>query len=57
VWFGNEMLAELRHEDGSVRVQIYDAWGGAEYWDLPYEDVLAALQKAREELGPAPSGE
>lgn len=51
VWIGQELLAELRQEDGRVRLQIYaDPAGGT--WDLPCDDLLVALQQARAKLDP-----
>ena len=53
VWFDGELFAELRHDTGVVRLQLYDAPSGGR-WDLPHDDVVAALRNARERLGASP---
>lgn len=50
IWKGGDMLGELRHEDGGLRVQIYPAPSGP--WDVGYDDLVAVLSQAREKLGP-----
>jgi hypothetical protein len=54
IWLGDKQVAELRHEADGVRLQLYDAPNRA-CWDVPLEDFLAALHKARERLGARPS--
>jgi len=49
VWLGQSLLAELRHEGGQVRVQLYPASSG-QAWDVPYEALRAALVQARSKL-------
>jgi len=49
VWLGQYLLAELRHEGGQVRVQLYPASSG-QAWDVPYEALRAALVQARSKL-------
>lgn len=51
VYWDHQQLAELRFESGSVRIQLYPQPSG-ECWDLPWDDLLAALVSARERLGP-----
>lgn len=38
VWLGQSLLAELRHEGGQVRVQLYPASSG-QAWDLCLADL------------------
>ncbi|HAN93581.1 MAG TPA: hypothetical protein DCQ33_16080 [Nitrospira sp.] len=52
VWSGEELLAELRHEDSRLRVQVYPA-PNRQSWDFTYEEFTVALQQARDKLGPA----
>jgi len=54
IWFGQELFAELRYESGNARLQVYSAPEGG-HWDLPHEELQAALQQARDKLGPPPS--
>lgn len=54
VWSGEELLAELRHEAGGVRVQLYPA-PNRQSWDFTYEELTVALQQGRDKLGPAPA--
>lgn len=56
VWWGQELLAELRHEDGVLRVQLYPSSDG-QSWDFPYEAFAVALQQARDKLGPDPEAQ
>jgi hypothetical protein len=48
VWSGSEQVAELRKEDGAALIQVYSRQSG--WWDFPYADFVAALQRARDEL-------
>lgn len=50
VWCGPKLVAELRREDDQVLVQLY-AESGDGVWDLPFDELLAALKRARERLG------
>ena len=58
VWSGDQLLAELRVEAGVVRIQLYPPPDGppdgAPHWDVPYDELLAALQTARTRLVAAP---
>ncbi len=49
IWLDRELLAELRYEYGSFKVQIYPAPDG-QPWDVDYEAFSGALQRARERL-------
>lgn len=51
VWSGEELLAELRHEDSGLRVQLYPA-PNRQSWDFSYEELTVALQQARDKLEP-----
>jgi len=51
VWLGQEQLAELRYEPEGVRMQIYSAPSG-QPWDVPYDEFIRVLRKARDQLGP-----
>jgi hypothetical protein len=53
VWVGKELFAELRNESGKTWLQVYSAPGG--HWELPYEELQIALQRARDKLGLPPS--
>ena len=53
LWFGEELFAELRHEPDGVKAQFYESAAGR--WDLPYDELTAALEEARERLGPTPT--
>ena len=55
IWVGQELFAELRFASGSACLQVYPAPGGGR-WELPPEELHAALQQARDKLGPSPSG-
>lgn len=50
VWLGENLFAELRHEAGRVRVELYFQATGKP-WDVPFEDLFAALQLAKARLG------
>jgi hypothetical protein len=50
VWFFDDLFAELRRENGVVRIQIYGlAKGGA--WDFDDRELQTALEQARKKLG------
>ena len=49
VWLGQSLLAELRNEDGQVRVQLYPD-SSEKPWDVPYESLCSALAQARSKL-------
>lgn len=57
LWCDEQLLAELRHDDGQLRIQLYPNSAG-EPWDLPHGQFLHALRRAQERLeGPGhPSG-
>jgi len=48
IWWGNEQVAELRKEYEGPHIQVYSRQSG--WWDFPYAEFLAVLQRAREEL-------
>lgn len=48
IWSGSEQVAELRKDDGAPHIQVYPRQSG--WWDFPYADFVAALQRARDEL-------
>lgn len=50
LWWGRDMLAELRHEQDGLYVQLYKAPGN-DAWDIPYRDLLAGLERAKSKLG------
>ena len=61
VWLGDQLLAELRLEAEVVRIQLYSPNGspdgppdGAPHWDVPCDELLAALQTARARLVAGP---
>ena len=49
IWVGSQMLAELRHEGGEHRVQLYPRTDG-EPWDLLHADIVRTLEEARTRL-------
>lgn len=53
VWYGDDLVAELRHEASSVHIQIYSSPTGK--WDMRLADFVRVLEKARDRLGPLPT--
>lgn len=49
IWFGEELVAELRTSDGALRCQLYAPANGV-HWDLPYGEWIDALRRAEERL-------
>ena|SRR6202035_1393468 len=55
VWFGANHVAELRQEEGTLRIQLYPPRDGS-YWDFLLVDFFSALEKAHRVLvSPTPS--
>jgi hypothetical protein len=55
IWLGDEMLAEVRQDDGVERVQLFGRTSSAEPWDFGVDELLAVLERARRRLrGDAP---
>ena len=53
VWYGDDLVAELRHEDSGVYIELYSPPTGK--WDMRLADLVGVLDKARDRLGPAPT--
>jgi hypothetical protein len=51
VWFGPDLVAEIRYQSGEARLQVFTSPAGG-HWDLPLDEFLAALQEARDKLAP-----
>ncbi len=49
LWVGNVQVAEVSKEDGPLRVELYSP-PGANHLDLPLDEFLDALQRAKENL-------
>ena len=47
IWLNNTLFAEVNHEKNEMEVEIYI---GENNLQLPFEDFLLVLQKAKEEL-------
>ena len=45
IWYGEDMVAELRREKETVEIQIYSNASGA-YWDFEYDHFQQSLKKA-----------
>ena len=54
IWADTELMAELRYDEGELRVQLYAPPGGRS-WDVPFDQLASVLQLARQKLGP-PTG-
>jgi len=48
IWWGSERVAELRREDAGPQIELYSHQSG--WWDFPYAEFLAVLQRAGEKL-------
>jgi hypothetical protein len=49
IWAGQDQFAELRHEGGSLVLQVFAPPNGGA-WDLAFEQVMSALATAKERL-------
>lgn len=49
IWHGKYLLAELRREGDSLRLQLYPGPNGAP-WDVPHHDFVQALVHAEQQL-------
>jgi FPC/CPF motif-containing protein YcgG len=54
LWDGLNMWAELSHDDGDWCLTTFPHPQSVT-WELPYEEVLSALEEARKRLSPAPT--
>lgn len=49
IFFDNEEWAELNQEDETLKLEFYPRPNG-EFWQLSWDEVIAALQEARKRL-------
>ena len=54
IWADADLLGELWHDEGELRVQLYAPPGGTS-WGMPLDELTSVLQLARQKLGP-PTG-
>lgn len=49
IFIGSEQIAEINREGKKVEIEIYSRKSG-EAWKIDYEDLIDALQEARQKL-------
>lgn len=51
IWVGDQQLAEVSQETGTLKIEIYQRTGEARgIWEIEFDELVNALQEARNKL-------